>query len=140
MKASKFLVLVSVTLLVFVGACGNDGGQTSPVIDTVPPNPPVGVIAEDTGSTVMITWAENAEVDLAGYKVFRSSYEDGPFQPVRTSLVRCPWYYDDVTPAAMTFYRVTAVDESGNESAFSQIVGIYWNTGGRQGPSDTVER
>jgi hypothetical protein len=138
MKASKFLVLVSVTLLVFLGACGHDAGQTQPVIDTVPPNPPIGVLAEDNGRSVMITWTENAEVDLAGYRLFRSSYEDGPFHPVRSSLLLCPWYYDDVAPAAMTFYKVTAVDESGNESAFSQIVGIYWNNGDKARPSDTV--
>jgi fibronectin type 3 domain-containing protein len=136
MKKSTFLAFVSVTLLAFLGACGNDGGQTGPVIDTVPPNPPVGLEVGDGGGFAKITWTPNAEIDLAGYRVYRSAYEDGSYRKASPSLLLCPWFYDDVTPGGVTFYKVTAVDDNGNESAYSQIVGIYWNSGDRSGPSE----
>jgi hypothetical protein len=139
MKKSKYLALVSVTLLVFLGACGNDGSQTGPVIDTVPPNPPVGVQVGDGGGFAKITWTANAEIDLAGYRVYSSADEGGPYRKASSSLLLCPWFYDDVAMATMTFYKVTAVDENGNESAFSQIVGIYWNSGDRSGPKQPAQ-
>jgi hypothetical protein len=117
-----------------LGACGNESGQGLPTVDTVPPNPPVGLQIDDNDNRVRVSWSENAEVDLAGYRLYKSSYEDGPFKKVNSDLLLCPWCYDTVTPACLTFYKVTAVDESGNESAFSEVMGIYWNSGGRSGP------
>lgn len=117
-----------------LGACGNETSQVAPTIDTVPPNPPVGLQAQEGNQPVRISWSENAEVDLAGYRVYKSSYEDGPYRQVNSDLLLCPWCYDTVTPMSLTFYKVTAVDESGNESAFSEVMGVYWNNGGRTGP------
>jgi fibronectin type 3 domain-containing protein len=140
MKARFSLAVVAV-LLVFLGACGNDGGQTQPVIDTVPPIAPVGVQAESETSSAQITWTDNAEVDLAGYRIYKSSYSGGPYRLVNEGdLLLCPWYYDGViTPMASTFYKVTAVDESGNESAYSHAVGIYWNNAERPSPTTPAD-
>jgi len=131
MKKCVCLLVSLAALSLFVGACGNDSGQGTPVIDTVAPNPPVGFQLQDDGDAVKITWESNAETDLAGYRLYKSSSEDGPFGLVNSEPLLCPWYYDDVLPAAMTFYRVTAMDESGNESAYSQLIGYYSRTGNR---------
>ena len=128
MKNLKHLVVVAAALLVFAGACGNEGSDGLPGIDTVPPIPPVGVRVQAEDDLVAVRWEANAEIDLAGYRLYKSSYEDGPFGMVSSNLVYCPWFYDDVIPMQMTYYKVTAVDQSGNESAYSQLVGIYYNT------------
>lgn len=133
------LVLVSLaTIMLLGGACSNDNTQTGPVVDTVAPNPPVGFQVQDQAGMVRITWEENAEADLAGYRLYKSSSENGPFAQVNSEPLLCPWYMDYVTPAAMTFYKVTALDDSGNESAFSQVIGIYAGDHSRGRPETTT--
>lgn len=134
MKTLRCLLLVATAFLMLLGACGNETSEVAPAIDTVPPNPPVGLQAQEGVQPVQISWSENAEVDLAGYRVYKSSYEDGPYRRINSDLLLCPWCYDTVSPMSLTFYKVTAVDESGNESAFSDVMGVYWNNGGRAGP------
>ena len=128
MKNLKHVFLVMAALFMFMGACANDGGDGLPTVDTVPPVPPIGVQVQAEDDLIAVRWDENAEIDLAGYRLYRSSFEDGPFGIISSNLVYCPWFYDTVLPMEMTYYKVTAVDASGNESAFSQIVGIYYNT------------
>ena len=139
MRNPTYLFVTLAALLVFVGACGQDDGGSQPTIDTVPPVPPVGVQIQTQGDLVAITWDNNAEIDLAGYRLYKSSFENGPFGVVTSGLVYCPWYYDEVLPMQMTFYKITAVDESGNESAFSQRVGFYFNTDRKTQPEAPSE-
>ncbi len=128
-----------------LGCSSEKGGM--PEVDMVPPNPPTSVSVEildqeTYGGWVLISWAPNSEPDLAGYKVYKSSYKVGPFTLVpeaRQSLIKCPWYYDNPVPNEVTYYKVTAVDQSGNESAYSIVTGVYWNQGKRGGNSSTVE-
>jgi fibronectin type 3 domain-containing protein len=130
----KLLPVVAVAFTLVITSCGSEHVATP--VDTTPPLAPVGLAVEGDTHLVMISWAANAEPDLAGYNVYSSSYEDGPFGEVNEDLLLCPWCYDSPTPMAITYYMVTAVDESGNESAYSQITGIYFNTsGGRDVPS-----
>jgi hypothetical protein len=136
MRTRIYLLLTLTVFMMVVGACGTDSGGGVAVVDTVAPSPPVALQLDHSDAQVQITWAENAEIDLAGYRLYKSSYEEGPFSQETSRLLLCPWYYDNVLPMAFTYYRVTAVDESGNESAFSQVVGIYWNSGGRSGPEE----
>ncbi len=123
-------VVVAVALFAFVvclSSCGKQEGSVSPVTDTVPPNPPAGLSIGLEPDRVMISWEENAEPDLAGYRIYKSSNEQGPFRLATPQLILCPWYYDTPTPMEKTFYKVTAVDQSGNESAYSQVIGIYFD-------------
>jgi fibronectin type 3 domain-containing protein len=137
MRTRIYLLATLSAFVMLMGACGTDSTNSVTGVDTVAPNPPVALQVEDDEALVCIRWAENAEIDLAGYRVYKSSYSDGPFHEVTSNLLLCPWYYDgSVLPMATTYYRVTAVDESGNESAYSQVVGVYWNDGGRGDPEE----
>jgi hypothetical protein len=136
MRTRIYLLLTLAAILTVAGACGTDSTEGVVVVDTVAPNPPVALQIEHDENLVCITWAENAEIDLAGYRLYKSSYEEGPFSQVTSRLLLCPWYYDTVLPMAITYYRATAVDESGNESAYSQVIGVYWNNGDRTGPEE----
>ncbi len=140
MRARNLIFMLAVSFILMQGACGNDSSPALPEVDTVPPNPPVGLQVEDGSGGVRISWSENAEPDLAGYKVYRSSNEEGPFWLISPSVLLCPWCYDTPTPMATTYYRVTAVDESGNESAFSQVIGVYFNTGRSEAVDQPAQR
>ena len=99
--------------------------------DTFAPAPPDNVavtVAPSQGSGpphVDLSWAINNEPDLLGYNVYRSEAEDGPTVRVNTSPLITPVYRDDsVGPGKRYFYRVTAVDKSGNESSPSASVAV----------------
>ena len=140
MRFSTYLVLLPAALLVFMGACGNDSGGGPTVVDTVPPNPPVGLLFEHEEESVLITWSENAEVDLAGYRLYRSYDEDGTFDQVTSGLLLCPWYYDsNVVRTVVSYYRVTAVDETGNESAYSDLLTVCWTRDPKPDPDKRLD-
>lgn len=134
----KLLPVVAVAFMFVITSCGSDHVATP--VDTTPPVAPVGVVVVGDAQAVRVSWNENAEPDLAGYNVYSSSQEEGPFGKVNEDLLLCPWCYDSPTPMAITYYMVTAVDHGKNESAYSEITGIYFNTsGGRDAPSGYVD-
>jgi len=134
----KFLPVVAVALLFVITSCGSD--STMPVVDTVPPIAPVGMMIDDEANQVRVSWVANGEPDLAGYNMYSSGQEDGPFSKVNEDLLLCHWCYDEPVTMEITYYKITAVDESGNESAYSDIMGIYFNiTGDRDTPSSYIE-
>lgn len=139
MKNFRLLLVVLAALALFAGGCGTEDSVTLPTVDTVPPVPPVNVQVGYESNAIAIRWAENAETDLAGYKIYKSSFRDGPFRLETSGLVYCPWYFDEGLPMDMTYYKVSAVDQSGNESAFSQIVGFYYNTDTKRQPEAPTE-
>jgi hypothetical protein len=141
MRDLKLVFVVLAGLIIFAGACSKEDNLGLPTVDTVPPAPPVGVQIESESESelVAVRWSENAESDLAGYRVYKSSDKNGPFNQVSEALVYCPWFYDEVLPLEMTFYKITALDQSGNESAFSQLVGVYYNTDRKDHPEAPVE-
>jgi fibronectin type 3 domain-containing protein len=135
MGAPRHVVVALMMLLVVAGSCGKDSAITP--LDTVAPNPPVGVVTMlDDSRSIRISWDPNSELDLAGYRIYCSLHETGPFGQVSTRLVLCPWYYAQTTPMDVTYFKVTAVDRSGNESAYSQAVTVFMS-GGKPGEPST---
>ena len=87
--------------------------------DTIPPAAPTGLVASAAGSTsINLGWNNNSETDLAGYKIYRST--TGGFTPGIENFVEEVTVnsYSDTGLDAETiyYYKVTAVDTSGNES------------------------
>jgi len=134
----KLLTIVAVAALFVIASCGTE--ETVVPVDTTPPVAPTQVALETDATQVRVYWAENAEPDIAGYNVYSSWREEGPFRRLNDELLLCPWYFDAPTPMEITYYRVAAVDASGNESAYSQVLGIYFSTmGDRNAPSRNIE-
>ncbi len=72
---------------------------------------------------VELSWAISPEGDLAGYSVYRSDAEDAPGERVSTEILPSPTFRDiSVQPGRRYYYRVTALDRSGNESPKSPAV------------------
>lgn len=100
---------------------GNEPGPGSS--DTIPPALPVGLLASATPSSrIDLAWSANTESDLSGYNVYRSTTSG--FTPSSAnqiaSALRTAAYSDVGLSGSTTYYyRVTAVDTSGNESAAS---------------------
>ena len=116
----RVLAIPALFSIVFVG-CGDSNSQISPaVVDTTAPGVPsaLGVAADD--EAISVTWADNSEVDLAGYVLERSLDHGQSWAPVSESALTSPSYTDELLGQAE--YRVAAVDVSENLSAFSDEV------------------
>ncbi|MGA1522338.1 MAG: S8 family serine peptidase, partial [Planctomycetota bacterium] len=88
--------------------------------DVTPPAAPTGLTVAAGNATVALDWSNNTESDLAGYTVYRSTSAGGPFSALNASLLAASAYTDNAVVNGTTYYyRVTAVDTSGNESASS---------------------
>ena len=100
--------------------------------DLAPPAVPKELVAAADGRTVALSWEPGFEADLAGYRVYRAEAVTvpdtmppaAPWQPVQAQLVAVPNFQDAVPHDGEFWYRVTAVDRSGNESAAGDAVAV----------------
>ncbi|HEV8130706.1 MAG TPA: hypothetical protein VGQ81_05615 [Acidobacteriota bacterium] len=91
--------------------------------DVFPPSTPKGLGAVVSGGRIELAWEPNSEMDLQGYNVYRGASESA-FQKITGMLVVVN-SFPDVPPAKGTYYyRVTAVDLKGNESAPSETMRV----------------
>jgi hypothetical protein len=81
--------------------------------DRTPPGAPTGLEIVPAGA--YLTWTENPERDLAGYRIFRSANPDSGFSRLAEDLRSSTGIFDAGYQSGL-YYVVTAVDESGNES------------------------
>ena len=86
--------------------------------DKTPPQVPSGldIVQSDTGA--YLTWNPNSETDLAGYRVFRSDMANADFHPISDHAISTNAFFDP-SYRSREYYRVSAIDEFGNESAMS---------------------
>jgi hypothetical protein len=119
-----------------VAAFGTDlveSADSSPVMvtprDVFPPAAPLALEAAvilATGQApayVELSWRISPEPDLAGYRVYRSELEAAPGDRLNMELLPSPAFRDiSVVSGKRYFYRVSAVDRSGNESPASSGV------------------
>ena len=80
------------------------------------PAAPTGLSATVTSVRVDLDWDDTTEPDLAGYHVYRSANETGPYERLTASPLSDSAYADDAAPQGTSYYRVTAVDTGGRES------------------------
>lgn len=111
------------TALVLLLAPGCQRDELPPVTpDTTAPLPPAGLVVESShDGFVFLGWLKNTEADFLQYIISRAEDPRGVFVPI-DSTTRS--YYVDSRRSYDTtyFYRVTAVDQSGNVSSPSIIV------------------
>ena len=97
--------------------------------DIFPPATPQGLEAVLVPATngrpasVELTWTISTEADLSGYNVYRSERADMSGLKLNTEILSAPTFHDmSVLAGKSYYYRVAAVDQSGNESALSPAV------------------
>ncbi len=80
-------------------------------------SPPVGLVIQSGDKSVVLHWNPNNESNLAGYNVYRSLNNSGPFVVQNSTLLTSPGFCDlNVTNGQTYFYQVTAVTSSSQES------------------------
>jgi subtilisin family serine protease len=97
-------------------APSNEASAT-PAVDLTPPAAPTGLTAAAGDRQVALDWSNNAEADLAGYRVYRRN-TDGSWSTIASTTGSA--YTDGGLSNGTTYtYRVTAYDNSpaANESA-----------------------
>jgi len=90
---------------------------------------PFSLAAVGEADAVKLTWDPNSETDLFGYNIYRSTSQAGPFTKVNiVPTDRISYFHDESLPPLTKFYyRVTAVDSSGNVSAFLNTISVSTN-------------
>lgn len=128
-------ILIAVTLVAAMGTlgCGSEdkaSGPVTPSVDTVPPAAVLDLAANvnvGASASVSLTWRPGAELDLAGYRVYRHSMsqddrptkrrEDEMEAEAPMAIVTQPSFTDGSAREGHSYiYSVSAFDVSGNES------------------------
>jgi len=130
-KRSILIVLALLLAPFMLAGCSSETRTTSPTIDygdSVPPMAPTALLPLFDGSFAVLQWAPNTETDLAGYNVYR--YNPSPDSPYSYTmenpelLTVNSYIVEDIPVGETYFYRTTAVDASGNESGYSDVIAI----------------
>ena len=88
-------------------------------IDLAWPMTPPAPTARGRSGSIELSWLANPEADLQGYLVYRGTDVAGPFVQVNAvPSDRIAYFHDSgLAPLARYYYKVAAVDSSGNVSA-----------------------
>ncbi len=110
-----------------VAAVDSDGneGLTNNVSFTpyLVPQTPTGLAESPQMNAVILTWLPNSELDIAGYRLYRSTSPDAPFNLINANLLTTTSYTDNnVQDAVYYYYKLTAVDTENHESLPSEII------------------
>jgi fibronectin type 3 domain-containing protein len=101
---------------------------TAPPVDTTAPAAPTELAADEVDGDVVLTWVENTELDLAGYRVHRGTGDSVATTGTPLSgaaLLTDPAFTDTTAEAGATYsYVVVAVDSAGNASSASAATTI----------------
>ncbi|MFH1958084.1 MAG: fibronectin type III domain-containing protein [bacterium] len=99
---------------------GLSNTATGWTLDNIAPAAPAGLTAIAGDKEVSLSWTANAETDVAGYNVYRSTNQTAWSVAGSTTLIN---YTDTGLVNNVTYWwRITAVDTSGNESSSSTVV------------------
>ncbi|MFA6440044.1 MAG: LamG-like jellyroll fold domain-containing protein, partial [Bacteriovoracaceae bacterium] len=107
-----------------VDTSGNESNYSNEVnsypVDLTPPAVPQNLVAADGDGIVSLKWSANTESDFASYTVYGDTLTN-PVAPVdvRTTITDTTSLVTSLTNYTQYFYRLTAKDTSGNESAYS---------------------
>lgn len=121
-----FSYMISVAAVDSNGAMRNSLPVFGYVSDTIPPAAPTGVRAVfDSIGTCLITWKDNEEPDIRGYKVYYRLNDRRPWIQLTSEAVENPYFLDFHSLNTLTKsydYTIVAVDRSGNHSEYSDFV------------------
>ncbi|MBW1737327.1 MAG: hypothetical protein JRJ69_07185 [Deltaproteobacteria bacterium] len=115
-----------------VDTTGNESGPsyTAPanIVDREPPAPPKGLKGKAEPGKVILSWIPNKEEDLAGYRIYRAMEKDSKhYALLNEEPVKKASFVNELPKTASDnpfFFKIKAVDTSGNESEFSNPVKV----------------
>lgn len=131
MKKSPLIWIAASALLLALAGCGGSSSPVSPTsaLDSAPPSAPTGLaVALDGNGARALSWTPNAEPDLGSYQVYQ--YSPSPIRDNAYVLVATvasgttQWKLPDAASDVSTFFKVSAVDQTGNRSAQSAPLAV----------------
>jgi len=97
-------------------------------IDSIPPAPPVGLVAKiDSLGVVQLSWNKNAEPDMLGYRIYRAEHKQEIPQLLQDSVYEQNSFTDSVSIRNLNtkqYYAVAALDHRFNSSALSEVLEV----------------
>ncbi|MFA5292980.1 MAG: glycosyl hydrolase family 28-related protein [Phycisphaerae bacterium] len=105
---------------------GNGGYVTGGLGSITVPAAPTNLNADVNDGTVVLDWNDNQEIYLSHYNVYRALSSGGPYMWIATDVADSA-YIDYDTDGEICYYAVTAVDETNNESNYSQEIMVDCN-------------
>ncbi len=111
---------IAFTILLFFYSCERPT-NISNADDGIPPAVPSGLSVYFAGDgEIILDWQNNSEPDFDGYNIYRST-DDSIFNKI--IFTKNNYFYDDtLSYDTIYFYKITAVDIWGTESAATSIV------------------
>lgn len=102
---------------------GLTAAATAHLVDHTPPAIPTDLAVRNGDGVVDVTWRMSPEIDAVGYHIERSTGLHEPYRRLDRVLipVRRPIWADTIAGGHQYFYRVIAVDSSGNASVPSNV-------------------
>ncbi|MCP4348556.1 MAG: hypothetical protein GY795_23990 [Desulfobacterales bacterium] len=90
--------------------------------------PPANPETQSGTDSVKLTWNPSTTPSLAGYNIYRSMSETGPYSKLNTEPITGDHYADnsDLTTSTTYYYYLTTLDTSGRESAPSDITSVVF--------------
>jgi hypothetical protein len=104
-------------------------------VNIAPPSAPVSLTASGHASTIDLKWAAAVGGEVGGYNIFRSSSLAGPFARINDLPTDRTAYFRNEELPAMTrfYYKVAAVDSSGNQGPASGVAQATTSLPGAEG-------
>lgn len=124
---SLLIAGTAVAFLVLVAGCGGDGGTGPDPVDN-PPAPPSGLNATEQVGGVTLEWKGVGADDLEGYNVYRNTASFNSIanrEPRNDAPLADTTFRDDaVENGTLYYYRISAVDNAGNEGNPSDEIAV----------------
>lgn len=126
-----------------MGAYGGHYGESYEYHD-LPPAVPDSLTGYVDGDSIILAWAYNTEADFSNYLLHRDTLSG--FEPSIFNLISEPdtsYYVDgDILPGVDYYYRISALDNQGNESDYSEELTVIqtgiWDGVGVEPPRITI--
>jgi hypothetical protein len=112
-----------------------DGKEWSHWFDLARPGVLDGLGGDVRGTTISLRWNQSFEPDLWGYNVYRTNHAAGTYILANDGVIERTAYFEDSGLLENTkyYYRVSAVDSSGNEGEESAVLEITTNPPSQEG-------
>ena len=91
-------------------------------IDNLHPTVPQGLMALESGSSVILQWTTQIEEDFSYHNIYRNDINS--FDPAMVFTTTDSFYVDEEGTQGSYEYWITAVDSAGNESDASDIAAV----------------
>ncbi|WP_410220952.1 YDG domain-containing protein [Pedobacter sp.] len=119
-------VVINITAGSYIDIAGNAGksGSLSPGItyDTKAPAVPTGLVAIFDNQQSVLNWTANTETDLSSYKIYSGTSANPTTLLATVTKPTVTYTHTGLTNGTTYYYRITAVDQAGNESTYSTEV------------------